>query len=371
LFSLFFFSFTGTLQHEKGVDVDWPVIGVDPIPEWDKSKKIFCMAFPWLFPGGIGDVNDFPNDNAKEWAKIMTYYEDGRFARDKQFSFMAENYILRKRNSSSGRYYVTKFHTHGPTNLEELKEQIEEGNNSFVNSLLYYLKSVKGSNQYWKTKRSELYSWINHHAEVNNKVPMYFITLSCAEYLWPDVIDLIKDRLKMAGRHAEVDKLDVNTPEFVRLVNEYSIVVQEYYQQRVKNWLETVGKEMLGIENYWCRYEFTPGRGQIHVHLLATSSDQYIYSFMKKDKEEYENGEEIAAERMKRWASKRFGMTACVREGYEQRSREARHSGVTVRLTDINHDEQSLLEDIEGIKGAVQHHMCNGFCMRCHGNNDR
>lgn len=359
------------MQKEKGVDVDWPVIDVNPIPEWDESKKIFCMTFPWLFPGGIGDVNDFPTGNAKEWARIMTYFEDGRFAADKQFCFMAENYILRRRNSNSGRYYVTKFHGHGPPNLQELQKQVEEGNNSFVNSLLYYSKSVKGSNQYWKSKRSELYTWINHHAEVHNKVPMYFITLSCAEYLWPDVVDLIKERLVMAGKRDEVERVNINTPGFVRLVNEYSIVVQEYYQQRVKNWLETVGKNMLGIENYWCRYEFTPGRGQIHVHLLATSTDQYIYGYMQKDKEEYENGDDIAAERLKRWAEKRFGMTACVRQGYDNRSADAKQSGVTVRLKDISHHEDCLLDDIEGIKRAVQHHQCNGFCMRCRGHNKK
>lgn len=329
------------------------------------------MAFPWLFPGGIGDVNDFPNDNAREWAKMMTYFEDGRFAKDKQFCFMAENYILRRRNSNSGRYYVTKFHGHGPPNLKELQEQVKEGNNSFVNSLLYYSKSVKGSNQYWKAKRSELYTWINHHAEVHNKVPMYFITLSCAEYLWPDVVDLIKERLLMAGDEESAANAEVNTPAFVRLVNEYSIVVQEYYQIRVKNWLNTVGKEMLGIENYWCRYEFTPGRGQIHVHLLATSSDQYIYDFIEKDKNEYENGEEIAAERLKRWARDRFGLTATVREGYEEKPADAKYSGVTVRLKDINHNEEILIDDIEGMKRAVQHHQCNGFCMRCKARNHR
>ena len=36
----------------------WPTIGTRALSEYDTTLKIFCMAFPDLFPGGVGDFND-------------------------------------------------------------------------------------------------------------------------------------------------------------------------------------------------------------------------------------------------------------------------------------------------------------------------
>ena len=59
-------------------------------------------------------------------------------------------------------------------------------------------------------------------------------------------------------------------------VNQYSIVVQEYFQERVKLWLQTVGRKVFRIQHHWLRYEFAPSRGQIHAHMLVISDRKYI-----------------------------------------------------------------------------------------------
>ena len=68
-----------------------------------------------------------------------------------------------------------------------------------------------------------MYTWINHHIEAGHGPPNCFITLSCAEYLWPDIRHLIEQRLEMAG--LDVPNLDKS---FVQLVNDYTLIVQEY-----------------------------------------------------------------------------------------------------------------------------------------------
>ena len=50
----------------------------------------------------------------------------------------------------------------------------------------------------------------------------------------------------------------------------------QYFQERVKLWFNTVGKEVFEITNYWARYEFAPGRGQIHAHVLCISSNKEL-----------------------------------------------------------------------------------------------
>jgi hypothetical protein len=57
--------------------------------------------------------------------------------------------------------------------------------------------------------------------------------------------------------------------EKVKAVNDYSIVIQEYFQARVANFLENYSKRVFGIEHYFARFEFAKSRGHIHVHLLV------------------------------------------------------------------------------------------------------
>ncbi len=37
--------------------INWPTRDVKPISEYIDTK-IFCLAFPWLFPGGTGDTKE-------------------------------------------------------------------------------------------------------------------------------------------------------------------------------------------------------------------------------------------------------------------------------------------------------------------------
>ena len=260
-------------KKKREMNMKWLDIAEKPVNEYG-DKKIFALAFPWLFPGGFGDPKDFPR-TLGQWGSMMLFYEDARFAMDKIFCFFAINYIVRHWNSRSGQLFLDNLPTGAPDTLEELKEQILNGDTRFINQLTYFNKRVHGSNSYWIGKCSEVYSWINHHIEVGNGAPMFFITLSCAEYFWADVADLLHDRLEQAG----LDPTDckIGNPKFVQLVNDHAIVIQEYFQHRVVSWLDTVGKAIFGIKHYWVRYEFAPGRGQIHAHLLAIPEDQDIY----------------------------------------------------------------------------------------------
>ena len=90
---------------KKDIVIDWPAIAETPVNEYGEAR-IFSGAFPWLFPGGYGDIQDYdsPEKSMAEWGKRLLYYEDGRFAKDKLFCFFAMNFIVRHLNSSSGKY---------------------------------------------------------------------------------------------------------------------------------------------------------------------------------------------------------------------------------------------------------------------------
>ena len=344
-------------KHE--INVKWPNSGPLPIREFG-PERLFVCAYPWLFPGGIGDVKDFPRAKASLWGKMMLHFKDGRFTKDKFFCFYATNYLMRHRNASSGNWYIKNFSKGGPQTLEELKETIKGGDLSFVNRLNYFNRMIKGSTAFWYAKRQELYSWINYHVEQGHGAPTFFITLSCGEYYWPDIIRLLKERLDIAGEDSS--GCYVGSPKLSKILNEYSIVVQEYFQKRVALWLNTVGETVFGIKHYWVRFEFAPGRGQIHAHLVAITKDNDIFKLCHLDLQQ-PNGKEKRDARLAKWASEKFGLTAWVGDEFDLIDTCPTNSPCSIRFMDLS-DEGSKVHDVQKLMKFCQCHECSAYCLR-------
>jgi hypothetical protein len=164
--------------------VNWPTREIKPISEFSDTK-IFCLAFPWLFPGGIGDIKDsrLYELELSDWAENLLYYQDGRFAKDKLWCFFTLNYIYRRQNFNQSQWFVKDFTVNNTPSLETLHKMIDDGDMSFIEKLMYFGKIIPGTAAYWRHKKSELYSWINHHVEQGQGAPSIFLTLSCTEYL--------------------------------------------------------------------------------------------------------------------------------------------------------------------------------------------
>ena len=68
---------------------------------------------------------------------------------------------------------------------------MEKGNTEWLDRINYFSHNVLNSPGYWRKKRREICAWIDHHLEEKNGLPSFFITLSCAEYQWPDIEKLV------------------------------------------------------------------------------------------------------------------------------------------------------------------------------------
>ena len=185
--------------------VNWPQTSRIAIDEY--RNNVFVNAFPWLYPGGIGDICDqHPEQHIEEsqWARTQLRYFDGRFQKDPMWCFYALNFVQRHRNKKSGGFFLKDFVTNKPATLSELIERIEKGDTSFIDQLQYFSGKLEGSDAYWRKMKAELYSWINHHVEKGNGPPSLFMTLSCAEYFWADLQRLIDERCQFRGNHGEI-----------------------------------------------------------------------------------------------------------------------------------------------------------------------
>lgn len=333
--------------------INFPYINPTPVSEYDTNNGLFCKAFPWLFPGGRGDFNQFRNTKVtvSDWAKNLVLYEDGRFAKDKMWGFYVLNFATRKKNQTSGGYFIDGFFKEGPKNLEDLKSKIQDGDTSWIDRICYYSKLVVGSAGYWRYKKAELYSWIQHHVEVEHGPPTFFMTFSCAEYKWQDIKRLIIDRFECAG----LPTPDLQNKSYVTLVNDYTIIIQEYFQQRIQIWLDTVGKKVFGIKHYWLRFEFAPSRGQIHAHALAIHKDPNVLQEYHRLRE----NKPLQALYLQQWAEQSFKMTASLPKNAELEKNHGPHPATQYysELTDLPRDKAACLV-------CLQNHECNGFCMK-------
>jgi hypothetical protein len=353
-------------ESAKDDTMRFPYVATEPCNEYDDSLKIFCMAFPWLYPGGRGDFNEYYDAKGRvgldAWVKNMLYFRDGRFARDRAWCFFANNYAFRRKNQRAGNYYVKDFHKHGPQSLADLKEMVEKGDHSWISDICYYGSMVRGSVPYWRARRDEINSWIQYHVSAGNGAPAAFMTLSCAEFHWPDVKRLLKQRCSIAG-DPRWKESEVNST----LVHEYTVVIQEYFQLRVKNWFETVGKKAFGIKHYWLRFEFAPGRGQIHAHTLLIldnmATQEHIYK-MRREADSTIAADQYHASILEEWAKRHFAMTASIPSNTDLASDAPHGAKHPAAKTLSSLGENEYRQDAADLLRTCQNHMCTMYCMR-------
>jgi hypothetical protein len=57
--------------------------------------------------------------------------------------------------------------------------------------LRHFSRKIKVSDNYWRSRTKDLYHWITQHVARGHGPPTFFITLSCAENWWIDLICLL------------------------------------------------------------------------------------------------------------------------------------------------------------------------------------
>ena len=152
----------------------------------------------------------------------------------------------------------------------------------------------------------------------------------------------------------------------VKRVCDQALLVQEHFQQRVTTFLETYGRNILGIKHHWVRYEFAKGRGQIHAHLLAITDD----SSQPCARE----GESIEqrCERVEKWVVDKFNMTAMhpstLPSGYLDMSMVGQPEGTlrtgTSSMSTRTFEKSNFQSDVAQLCNCTQMHKCSCYCMR-------
>ena len=370
-----YYASSGDVSSRKSKDsIKFPSVSVQAHSEYH-GVPIFCNAYPWLFPGGVGDIDESnitEHGYVSKWVKTMTLYYDGRFCRDPTFCFYALNFKQRHQNSVSGAFFINGFISN-KTSLSELVQKITvENDTKFIDQLIHFSSKIRGSSAYWRAERLKVFSWINRLIELQLGPPTLFITLSCAEHYWKDVQRLLEDRTKFLPPN---ERPDLSTKAAVmKAIKDYSIVVQEFFITKVKHWLQNFAKKVLGINHYYCRFEFAEGRGEIHAHIIAVADNQSVYEEAYKCGNDTEKKVSV----LEKYAEEKLGLTAIhpatssqgmidhrlivVPEGSLPLSEvySSMYSPCSKRLCEVT----DISTDIIRLVNSTQTHKCGDYCLR-------
>lgn len=196
--------------------------------------------------------------------------------------------------------------------------------------------------------------------------PTFFITLSCAENWWPDLRHVLSQLERKSGNINQADLLLAensieSSKEMAKSARRYPSFVNKFFMERADTFMTTVVKEALGIEHYWGRVEFAPGRGQIHLHILAIGRNQaYLKDFYSaRTNEEKAN---VVAQ----YAENNLNMTADVGPFNESKEYKAYlerplTSPLRSRFCETaNHEKEHLW-----LCQDCMIHVCNDYCLKC------
>ena len=137
----------------------------------------------------------------------------------------------------------------------------------------------------------------------------------------------------------------------------YPLFVNDFFMKRARSFMKNVLSKELGIEHYWGRVEFAPGRGQIHLHMLGIAKNKaYLKDFYKA-----QSLEDKAAV-VDKYAREKLDMTADVNIKDDDRNYFPVHtqSPLSKKFCEVCNED----EDVRNLCQDCMCHHCNKFCLQ-------
>lgn len=246
----------------------WPAMEINkPVPDASKSSTpgLLSMAFPTLFPDGLGDFTRpicQKNVTMKAGLKHLLWVcfsgAEGKkswpFQEHKSFLLWSFDTLRRQRSLASARYVVkSAFGDDASEPLHEstLKEHILKHKASLLAHVRRVRTQVPGSAEHMASERKQLEALVEQQG-----LPTIFFTLSAADLRWPTFLKHLGSSIQdsIANRAAAVERAPM--------------VADCLFQMRVDAFVHRCLYGALNAKWHWLRYEWQ-SRGAPHVHGVA------------------------------------------------------------------------------------------------------
>ena len=221
--------------------VSWPNIGSTPINEFQTEGFVVC-AFPALFPAGTCDLRDptrICKISAEQYFKHLLKYENGRFAKDPRFRFLALNSTLRWEAIKLGNLFVRKRNMVRMTG-RQLRELLVQ-RPSIANEIAYFTSSLRASRSFWYQRCSELQDMVRSIG-----APTVFFTLSAADLHWPEIYKLLAPEEDLSNSSTSMQRRR-------QLLIENPLIVNTLFQERANYFIKNVLGPKFDVQDFWYR----------------------------------------------------------------------------------------------------------------------
>ena len=247
----------------------------------------FCeeLAFPNLFPKGQFGCNiqrDVKLTPTKYFNQRLLNYKQ-RFASDPDYIFFALSVLQQLSLNSSINIAMKKVTSRGIT-AGLLSSNYNEIIKSFITQDrgFSFMSSVKGTPAYWKTFLFDVLAMIRQLG-----LPTYFMTLSCADLRWNELVAIIS---KLNGKNITEEEIESLTYfERCNILNSNPVLLARHFQYRVEVFFKDIimaqNSPLKQVKCYSIRVEFQV-RGSPHIHaflwvptapqLSMETKDEYI-----------------------------------------------------------------------------------------------
>jgi len=239
----------------------------------DDEFELSC--FPDYFPTGEGAFHcpERQTDLAlRRYVNQRLLNVDGRFGRNLEYIFAMQYAVELKQLEMDKGVYIRNHSFHNGTKFNA--SMIRDS--SFVTELVRhdsafkFMRNVRGTPAYWKSKMFDTLAMFNGLGK-----PTWFMTLSAAEQLWPEMIQAVG--LVYGERYTIQQCTEMNSAKKARMLRRNPVTTVRIWKHRLESFFNgfvknekasPVGK----VKDYVVKIEFQ-ARGSPHAHILLWVED--------------------------------------------------------------------------------------------------
>jgi hypothetical protein len=274
-------NFVENITNDQTKEIEFPKHSQTPLSEFN-TPYLASMAFPSLFPNGIGDPFSISKSHKPETllnkVKNLLYFAEMigedmecRFAQHSRFVMWIHNILYRHKTLGQGHVYLQHNENDRLLTTDQIKSMLENGRiNEVINNLKRYVANIPGSSSYLQSVHNDLLSIIDSKGP-----PHVFFTHSYADFYDPFLHEFLK--------------IPKNSPRNVihKRLRKYPHLVNWFFIQKFKDFAKQFYIKHLNAcpeKGGWLWYRFEwQHRGAIHVHgLLRMGGMPDTYELSRK-----------------------------------------------------------------------------------------
>lgn len=245
--------------------------GEDSIPKYILMDDDFeVLAFPNMFPNGtMGYYNERrPKKlDLRRYINQRLFNVDSRFCENNEYIFAFQYATELKQLRSEVRIAMKKMsrgNMAGPINAGNMRDSVFVGEMIRADAAYKFMNNVRGTPAYWQRQLYDTLAMLRKFG-----TPTWFLTLSPAEFMWPEMIQAIGRRYGLS--FTEEDVMNMDWEEKAMYLRRNPVTTCSMFQHRLESFFSQflcsdsvpIGE----IAEYCIKIEFQ-ARGSPHAHCL-------------------------------------------------------------------------------------------------------